>query len=110
MLGRLAATVLQATQDQVKALAIARTLDSNSEAADNDAFLRATWRVLQAERQCDALLRDARRVILGAVQDAPSLMLANDLACTLELASDRLLAADGRFGVAARGLPDRMRQ
>jgi uncharacterized protein Yka (UPF0111/DUF47 family) len=93
VLGRLAATVLQATQDQVKALAIARTLGSNSEAADNDAFLRATWRVLQAERQCDALLRDARRVILGALQDAPSLMLANDLACTLELASDRLLVA-----------------
>jgi uncharacterized protein Yka (UPF0111/DUF47 family) len=93
VLGRLAATVLQATQDQVKALAIARTLGSNSEAADNDAFLRATWRVLQAERQCDALLRDARHVILGAVQDAPSLMLANDLACTLELASDRLLVA-----------------
>ncbi len=93
VLARLAATVLQATQDQVKALAIARTLGSNSEAADNDAFLGATWRVLQAERQCDALLRDARRVILGAVQDAPSLMLANDLAIALELASDRLLAA-----------------
>lgn len=93
VLARLAATVLEATQDQVKALAIARTLGSDSEAADNDAFLRATWRVLQAERQCDALLRDARRVILGAIRDAPSLMLANDLAATLELSSDRLLAA-----------------
>lgn len=92
-LARLAATVLQATQDQVKALAIARTLGTNSEAADNDAFLGATWRVLQAERQCDALLREARRVILGTVQDAPSLMLANDLAIALEQASDRLLAA-----------------
>lgn len=59
--------MLQATQDQVKALAIARTLGSNGEAVDNDAFLRATWRVLQAERQCDALLRDARRVILCAL-------------------------------------------
>ena len=93
VLAALAATVLQATRDQVKALAIARTLGGASDAADNDAFLRATWQVLQAERQCDALLRDARRVILGAVQDAPSLMLANDLAGTLELASDRLLAA-----------------
>ena len=93
VLARLATTVLHATQDQVKALAIARTLGSNSEAVDNDAFLGATWRVLQAERQCDALLRDARRVILGSVQDAPSLMLANDLAGALELASDRLLAA-----------------
>lgn len=32
-------------------------------------------------------------MILGAVHDAPSLMLANDLAATLELASDRLLVA-----------------
>jgi len=93
VLTRLASTVLQATQDHLKALAIARTLGSNAEAGDNEAFLRATWRVLQAERQCDALLRDARRVILDAVHDAPSLMLANDLAATLELASDRLLAA-----------------
>jgi uncharacterized protein Yka (UPF0111/DUF47 family) len=93
VLARLATTVLQATQDHVKALAIARTLGSDSEAVDNDAFLGATWRVLQAERQCDATLRDARRVILGAVQDAPSLMLANDLAAALEAASDRLLTA-----------------
>lgn len=92
-LARLAATVLQAAQDQVKALAIARTLSATSEAVDNDAFLRATWRVLQAERQCDSLLREARRVIIGAVRDAPSLMLANDLASVLELTSDRQLAA-----------------
>jgi uncharacterized protein Yka (UPF0111/DUF47 family) len=93
VLARLAATVLQAMQDHVKALAMARTLGADSTTADNDAFLAATWRVLQAERQCDALLRDARRVILDAVTDAPSLMLANDLAVTLEAASDRLLAA-----------------
>ncbi len=93
VLARLASTVLQATQDQVKALAIARTLGRNSEAVDNDAFLGATWRVLQAERQCDVFVRDARRVILAAMQDAPSLMLANDLAATLERASDHLLAA-----------------
>lgn len=93
LLARLASTVLQAAQDQVKALAIARTLSTNSEAGDNDAFLRATWRVLQAERQCDSLLREARRVIIGAVHDAPALMLANDLAAVLELTSDRQLAA-----------------
>lgn len=93
LLARLGATVLQAAQDQVKALAIARTLSANSDAVDNDAFLRATWRVLQAERQCDALLREARRVVIGAVRDAPSLMLANDLASVLELTSDRQLAA-----------------
>jgi uncharacterized protein Yka (UPF0111/DUF47 family) len=93
VLARLAATVLRATQDHVKALAIASTLGVESSAVDNDEFLAATWRVLQAERQCDGLLRDARQVILGEIKDAPSLMLANDLAATLEGASDRLLAA-----------------
>jgi uncharacterized protein Yka (UPF0111/DUF47 family) len=92
-LSRLAQTVLQATQDHIKALAIARTLGSSSEAADSDAFLAASWNVLHAERQCDELLRHARRTILSAIDDAPSLMLANDLAMTLELASDRLLSA-----------------
>jgi uncharacterized protein Yka (UPF0111/DUF47 family) len=92
-LARLAATVLVAMQDHVKALAIARVLNSDSDSVDDDAFLAATWRVLQAERQCDGLLRDARRVILGAVRDAASLMLANDLAAALESASDRLLVA-----------------
>jgi uncharacterized protein Yka (UPF0111/DUF47 family) len=93
VLARLAETVLQATQDHVKALATGRTLGVESSAVDNDEFLAATWRVLQAERKCDGLLRDARRVILGAIKDAPTLMLANDLAATLEEASDHLLAA-----------------
>ncbi|MBC8119683.1 MAG: phosphate transport regulator [Burkholderiaceae bacterium] len=93
VLARLAATVLQATQDHVKALAIARTLGSASESVDNDAFLEATWHVLQAEKRCDMLLRDARRLILGKINDAPSLVLANDLAAALESASDYLLNA-----------------
>jgi uncharacterized protein Yka (UPF0111/DUF47 family) len=93
ILAHLATTVLQATQDHVKAVAIARTLGSDSETVDNDAFLAATWQVLQAERRCDTMLRDARRLILGAIHDAPSLMLANDLAASLEATSDRLLIA-----------------
>ncbi len=55
---------------------------------------------MRAEKQCDELLRHARREILRNVQDAPALMLANDLALSLELASDRLLAA----GYALRAL------
>lgn len=92
-LAQLAATVLQATQEHVKAVALARTLGSDSETIDNEAFLSATWHVLQAERRCDSLLRDTRRSILAAVRDAPSLMLANDLAASLEATSDRLLTA-----------------
>jgi uncharacterized protein Yka (UPF0111/DUF47 family) len=93
VLGQLALAVLQATQDHVKALTIARTLRSDSNACDNDAFLRATWSVFQAERHCDTLLRDARRIILENIDDAASLMLANDLALALENASDCLLQA-----------------
>ena len=63
-------------------------------------FLAASWNVLRSERQCDELLRAARRAILGALRDAPALMLANDLALALELASDRLLVA----GYALRGV------
>ena len=92
-LSRLAQTVLQAVQDHIRALSIARTLGNDSELADNDTFLGATWAVLRAERQCDEQLRHARRTLLHEIDDAPSLMLANDLAQTLELASDRLLSA-----------------
>ncbi|MBY0236081.1 MAG: phosphate transport regulator, partial [Burkholderiaceae bacterium] len=104
LLGKLAQAVLSATQEHIKALAIARRLASRGEGgnggsmldrdgADSDAFLAASWHVLRSERECDELLRAARRVMLGAIKDAASLMLANDLAMALELASDRLLVA-----------------
>jgi uncharacterized protein Yka (UPF0111/DUF47 family) len=93
ILSRLAQTVLTATQEHIKALAIARHLGTGSDAADGDAFLAASWNVLRSERDCDELLRSARRTILASIRDAAALMLANDLAITLELASDRLLVA-----------------
>ena len=93
ILQRLAQSVLSATQEHIKALAIARRLGAGSNSADSDAFLAATWNVLRSERECDELLRSARRTILAAIRDAASLMLANDLAMALELASDRLLVA-----------------
>jgi uncharacterized protein Yka (UPF0111/DUF47 family) len=100
VLSRLAQTVLVATQEHVKALAIARRLGAGSDAADSDAFLAASWNVLRSERECDELLRTARRTLLATLRDAASLMLANDLAVALELASDRLLVA----GYALRDL------
>ncbi len=97
ILSRLAQSVLSATQEHIKALAIARRLGAGSSAADNgadsDAFLAASWNVLRSERECDELLRSARRTILASIRDAASLMLANDLAIALESASDRLLVA-----------------
>jgi uncharacterized protein Yka (UPF0111/DUF47 family) len=93
ILSRLAQSVLSATQEHIKALAIARRLNTGSDAGDSDAFLAASWNVLQSERECDELLRSARRTILASIRDAATLMLANDLAVALELASDRLLVA-----------------
>jgi uncharacterized protein Yka (UPF0111/DUF47 family) len=100
IVSRLAQSVLSATQEYIKALAIARRLGAGSDAGDSDAFLAASWNVLRSERECDVLLRAARRAMLSTIHDAAALMLANDLAMTLELASDRLLAA----GYALRDL------
>ncbi len=93
ILSKLAQAVLSATQEHIKALAIARRLRGGNDPADSDAFLAASWNVLRSERECDELLRTARRAILAAIKDAAALMLANDLAIALELASDRLLVA-----------------
>jgi len=91
----LANTVLTATQDHVKALAVARTLGETSDGADHGEFLAASWRVLQAERQCDELLRTARRALAHECRkhaDAVALTLGNELAAAVEQASDALLA------------------
>ncbi|OYT94591.1 MAG: phosphate transport regulator [Pseudomonas sp. PGPPP3] len=96
----LADAVLGATQDHVKALAVALTFGDASEAADHDEFVAATWRGLQAERRCDELLRSARRALAHELKDAAALMLATDLASALESASDGLLALV--YGLRAR--------
>jgi uncharacterized protein Yka (UPF0111/DUF47 family) len=88
----LADAVLTATQDHVKAVAVVGALGEASDAADHDEFLDASWRVQQAERQCDELLRRTRRTLASEVSDAASLVLGNELAATLELASDAMLA------------------
>lgn len=88
----LADAVLGATQDHVKALAIAGALDDKSNAEDQEAFVAALWRVLNAERQCDVLLREARRALAAHIKDAAALTLATDFAGALEMASDVLLA------------------
>jgi len=86
----LADAVLSAVQEHVKAVSIRG--DGDGRAADQDEAIDALWRVVQAERQCDELLRSARRALAREVTDATSLMLGNELAAALELASDHLLA------------------
>lgn len=88
----LADAMLGAAQDHVRALEIARTLGERSNAEDHEEFVAALWRVLNAERQCDVLLRDVRRALAEHVSDAATLSLSTDFAHALESASDWLLA------------------
>ncbi len=91
----LADAALVASQDHLRALVIARTLGEGSAAADQDEYLDALWRVVQAERRCDELLRNARRALAQQARadgDAVALALGNDLAVAIEQASDALLA------------------
>lgn len=99
-LRRLADKVLEAAQDHVKALAIARTLNEASLAQDQDAFLAACWRVVDAEKACDVLTREIRRLFVRNVSDAATLSLGTDFAAALEASTDALL----HTGYAMRGL------
>lgn len=93
-LRRLADTTLAAIQDQVKAIEIARHLSERGDPLDSELFLQTLWRMLHAERLCDELSRQARMAIVRSLHAAPAeLLLASDLANTIEKASDSLLAA-----------------
>ncbi len=93
VLGKLADTTLAAIQDLVKAIEIARLLDAGIDTADSDAFLQTLWRMLRAERLCDDLLRAARQHIVQTLHAQPAAMLlATELAATIESASDALVA------------------
>jgi uncharacterized protein Yka (UPF0111/DUF47 family) len=89
----IARTALGAARDHVRSLVIARGVWAEPDAEQLREFLDAAWRIQLAERLADEQLRAARRTILRARMPAAELMLANDLAGGLELATDRLLAA-----------------
>ena len=93
-LRRLADTTLAAIQDQVKAIEIARDLSERGDPLDSESFLQTLWRMLHAERLCDELSRHARMTIVCVIAASPAaVLLASDLANTIEKASDHLLAA-----------------
>ena len=94
VLRQLADTTLAAIQDQVKAIEIARHVSERGEPVDSELFLQTLWRMLRAERLCDELSRQARMTIVRTLHASPAgLLLASDLAATIEKASDGLLAA-----------------
>ncbi len=91
---RLADTTLAAIQDHVKAIEIARHVSEHGDPADTELFLQTLWRMLRAERLCDELSRQARMAVVRNLGTEPvKLMLASDLANTIEKTSDGLLAA-----------------
>lgn len=91
---RVADTTLAAIQDQVRAIEIARHVSERSDPSESELFLQTLWRVLQAERLCDELSRQARVTIVRALHASPAgLMLANELVASIEKTSDHLLAA-----------------
>lgn len=83
----LADAVLSAVQEHVKAASL---VGQDGTARADDA-LDALWQVVQAERQCDALLRTTRRALVHEARDAVALATGTDLASALERASDHLL-------------------
>lgn len=94
VMNELADAVLNAAQDHARALAVARTLGQASQSDDQAEYLSAAWRVQQAERHCDELLRRARRALAQQARDqadAVALTLGNELAAAIEDASDALL-------------------
>lgn len=94
VIGNLADTTVSAIQDQVRAVEIARHVSGESDPSDGEAFLQALWRMLRAERICDDLSRQARRVVVEHLHAQPALFqLANELTATLEKATDSLLEA-----------------
>ncbi len=96
-LSRLTGRTHEAVRDHVKALTIAGVLREGGTAEDHEAFLAVTWRAVDAERQCDELLRDVRRALVRHVDDPVTLTLATDFAESIELATDALMVAS--FGI-----------
>jgi uncharacterized protein Yka (UPF0111/DUF47 family) len=98
-LTRLVERAYEAMRDHVKALSMAGILSDGGTAEDHEAFVSVSWRAVEAERQCDELLRDVRRALARHVDDARTLHLTTDFASAIESASDALLTAS--FGIRA---------
>lgn len=94
---RLAERTHEAVRDHVRALSIAGILRDGGTAEDHETFIAVSWRAVEAERQCDELLRDVRRALARHVDDPLTLTLTTDFAAAIELATDALLAAS--FGI-----------
>ncbi|TIU34342.1 MAG: DUF47 family protein [Mesorhizobium sp.] len=94
---RLAERTYEAVRDHVRALSIAGILRDGGTAEDHETFIAVSWRAVEAEHQCDELLRDVRRALARHVDDPLTLTLTTDFAAAIEQATDALLAAS--FGI-----------
>lgn len=96
-LSSLAERTCEAVRDHVKALSIASLLRDGGTAEDHETFVTVSWRAVEAERQCDELLRDVRRALARHADDPCVLNLTTDFASAIEEASDALQVAS--FGI-----------
>lgn len=92
ILQQLSNLVLGAIEDHVRALWVAATLTETSSAEDQDEFVALCWRVLNAERQCDDVLRDCRRLLSRETLSAGAFSVTLDFAMALEAVTDVLLS------------------
>ncbi|MDE2607894.1 MAG: phosphate transport regulator [Burkholderiales bacterium] len=88
----LAAAVLDAVQDHVRAVEVAAHLEPGSAVQEQQEYLDTLWRVQQGERTCDQLHRAFRVAAARELDHAASLQLGNEIASALELASDAVLS------------------
>ncbi len=106
ILGKMATEVLNACQEQVKAVVTAKQLssrqpindmtnarqsNSHQTLEDGSLLMSYNWQIMRAEKNCDELYREAKRVIVQSVTHAQALLLANDLIGALEKTTDCLL-------------------
>jgi len=93
----LASGVVDGVQDYVRALSIAHDASPESPPEDEEAFLGASWRIVEAEQRCDLLMRDVKRSVVQSAKTGVAPVLILDLAGAMELASDGLLRTSYRL-------------
>jgi len=92
VLSALADATFESMQDLVKAIQVVRAWIHSAAPQEKEVFIQLLWKIIRNEMRCDEHLREARLHILRELSPQPALMLiATDVANTLESASDHLL-------------------
>lgn len=84
----LADVALASAQELVKCVECAASVTRSDVRDDLDDFLRALDRLIELEHRADALVRSVRRALVGSVEDARTIYLLDQMARSLETATD----------------------